>query len=399
MINNTEINRKAVELKVSRANVQRDYVFGWLLRGIYSNQRLRDLLVLKGGNCIRKAYLRHGRFSDDLDFSTETEVNPDELKVMLNSVCLENQRLCGVNFDLGKTQITMKKIADVDRRIFEAKVYFKGFYGEEKLIISVQLDISEYDKIQLPIQNRQLVHDYSDVDKCQSEIRCYHLEEVLADKLKSILQRKMAQDLFDFVYVLFLNREVPVNKGLVLSTFLRKTIFENAQDEAKEQLLNISFSDVRPFWGKIVSPAATLIDFDRAVSAFREVILSVFAGPRMRIIPSYARASIPVSPGGFGISNTKPSYFFSDVRDIIINAGRSRTLVRMVYDDYERLVEPYSFRYKIRKSDNVGKEYFYGYDRTGGKSGELGIKSFIPDKIGSISPTNTPFSPRWVVEF
>jgi predicted nucleotidyltransferase component of viral defense system len=56
MIDRPEIDAKAEELGVHAANVQRDYVFGWLLSGIYHPENsLRPLLVLKGGNCFRKA--------------------------------------------------------------------------------------------------------------------------------------------------------------------------------------------------------------------------------------------------------------------------------------------------------------------------------------------------------
>jgi len=37
MINKQEIDRKADELGVHAANVQRDYVFGWLLAGLHPN--------------------------------------------------------------------------------------------------------------------------------------------------------------------------------------------------------------------------------------------------------------------------------------------------------------------------------------------------------------------------
>jgi hypothetical protein len=47
--------------------VQRDYVFGRLLTAIY-------ILVLKGGNGFRKAYLPNMRFSA-VDFGTESAVD------------------------------------------------------------------------------------------------------------------------------------------------------------------------------------------------------------------------------------------------------------------------------------------------------------------------------------
>src|SRR5207253_11054218 len=80
MIDKHEIDAKAEELGVHAANVQRDYVFGWLLSSIFrADNPLQPLLVLKGGNSFRKAYFEHGRFSNDLDFSTQTELDVDLL--------------------------------------------------------------------------------------------------------------------------------------------------------------------------------------------------------------------------------------------------------------------------------------------------------------------------------
>ncbi len=76
----------------------------------------------------------------------------------------------------------------------------------------------------------------------------------------------------------------------------------------------------------------------------------------------------------------------------------SQKVLELSYDGYDRLVEPYSMKYYVRKN-GVGMEYFWGYDTSGGKSGRQSIKQFICDKIESASLTNFSFSPRYAVEF
>jgi hypothetical protein len=51
------------------------------------------------------------------------------------------------------------------------------------------------------------------------------------------------------------------------------------------------------------------------------------------------------------------------------------------------------------KMDGRALEYFWGWDTSGGKSGKIGIKQFICDKIQSVQPTSFPFNPRYAVEF
>jgi predicted nucleotidyltransferase component of viral defense system len=57
MIGKDEIKQKAFELDIHHANVERDYVFGWLLKSIYENDFLRERLIFKGGNLNRPGFL------------------------------------------------------------------------------------------------------------------------------------------------------------------------------------------------------------------------------------------------------------------------------------------------------------------------------------------------------
>lgn len=106
MIGKEEVEHKSEEFGIHAANVERDYVFGWLLAGIYSDSALRDTVVLKGGNCFRKAYFPATRFSNDLDFSTQSPVNPASLAEKLNSVCDLVQAETGVVFDKDRNRVT-----------------------------------------------------------------------------------------------------------------------------------------------------------------------------------------------------------------------------------------------------------------------------------------------------
>ena len=87
MIEDREIRAKAEEFGIHTSNVQRDYVFGWLINGVYETSTLAEQLVLKGGNALRKAYFPLTRFSGDLDFTTTGGLNPEALKDQFNAVC------------------------------------------------------------------------------------------------------------------------------------------------------------------------------------------------------------------------------------------------------------------------------------------------------------------------
>jgi len=64
MIPAREIKEKARESGVPPSTIERDYAQNWLL------SHLRPIpLALKGGTGIRKVFIEHYRFSDDLDFT------------------------------------------------------------------------------------------------------------------------------------------------------------------------------------------------------------------------------------------------------------------------------------------------------------------------------------------
>jgi predicted nucleotidyltransferase component of viral defense system len=136
----------------------------------------------------RKAYFPHTRFSNDLDFSCATAIQEENLSAELNRICDFVQEQTGVVFEKDRNWAREKGNSDKERRIVEARLYFKDFYGNpHTTTIKVHLDVTEYDRILLPVQDRFLIHPYSDSAQCNATIRCHKLEELLPAKLKCLL--------------------------------------------------------------------------------------------------------------------------------------------------------------------------------------------------------------------
>lgn len=377
MITRDEIESKSTELAVHTANVQRDYVFGWILFGIYQGN-LRERLILKGGNCLRKAYFADARFSGDLDFATEGAIDADELRRELDQVCGLVSATAGVVFDTDRNFVREKQRVDSDLRVWEARLYFRDFYGNsDRITISIRMDVTQFERLWLPTATRKLIHGYSDAGSCVVDLRCMKLEEVLASKLKCLIQRRHVADLYDYVYWLFFGAEVDINE--VVTTFLKKTIYQRAPRVALDLLVNLPFAALSVAWTKyIVTRPSTAIKFDSAVEKLQAHLAEVFAQFH----------------GGqdFGLS-----FFPARLRTPIMEAGAGKKLLRLSYHGVARDVEPYSLLYRIRK-DGVGREYFYGYDRTGGSSSGPGIKSFLAADVESLEVTDLEFEPRMEIE-
>lgn len=396
MIDEGEIKQKAQEFQIHTSNLQRDYVFGWLLSGIYSQSKLGEKLILKGGNALRKAYLKNTRFSKDLDFSVLDVVDPQILSQELNKICLYAQDRTGINFEFDKTNIREKPVFDKDQKqVYEARIYFKSFYGEEEIVLKVQLDVTAFDQIYLPLQTKNLIHPYSDGELCIGNLRCQKLEEIMASKLNTLLHRRKVSDLFDLVFSIIVNKDLEVNKAEVINTFLKKTIYKSNPTTAKDMLINVPTEEYRPFWSEIIAPIFSIFDFDRAVLGFKDIVNSLFTLLPAPVISQHFYGARSLR----GQGSSSFSYFPSDARNTIISAGHAQKLIQLIYDGAKRLVEPYAFEYRVRKKDERGMEYFWAWDTSGGNSGHVGIKMFIYDKIQSVQSTNISFVPRFLVEF
>ena len=67
--------------------MERDYIFGWLIFGIFTVSDLKDTIFLKGGNALRKGYFENTRFSTDLDFGIPGDIEKNVLLNEINRVC------------------------------------------------------------------------------------------------------------------------------------------------------------------------------------------------------------------------------------------------------------------------------------------------------------------------
>ncbi|HET8919429.1 MAG TPA: nucleotidyl transferase AbiEii/AbiGii toxin family protein [Xanthobacteraceae bacterium] len=359
MISDEEIERKAAEFQLRPLEVQKDYVYGWLLKGVFQRPVLAGQLVLKGGNALRKCYLPDTRFSKDLDFSSRAAVPLDILETELREVCNFVSEQTGVKF-IEKISVRHKDLAIPEIEALEARLYFKSFYGEENLSLRTQLDITQFDRIYLPVQARPLIHGYSDQASCTATIKCQKLEEILASKLTTLLHRRNPADLFDLLYTIIFRDQFGVSRLEVVTTFLRKSVFERQPGAARDQLRAIPLADFGSMWRSLVAPVASLFNFDFVLANFQGLVDSLFSLVAAPVQPAFA----PVGGGGLrlGRSAGRPSvgsigfrnYFTSDIRNTIIAAGRGHTMVELTYDGHTRLVEPYKLEYYVLKKDGRG---------------------------------------------
>ncbi len=69
MIDRREIIDAATALGLNPHVVEKDYVLGWMLSGIYRHKALAENWIFKGGTCLKKCFFETYRFLEDLDFT------------------------------------------------------------------------------------------------------------------------------------------------------------------------------------------------------------------------------------------------------------------------------------------------------------------------------------------
>ena len=78
MIDRSEVLTIAGERNLRVDMVEKDYILGWMLAGIFAHPALGPAWVFKGGTCLKKCFLETYRLSEDLDFTVEDAGQLDE---------------------------------------------------------------------------------------------------------------------------------------------------------------------------------------------------------------------------------------------------------------------------------------------------------------------------------
>ncbi len=243
MITKNEIQEKAKELGVQPQTIDKDWVLGHLLKGIFEVKELSEVLVFKGGTCLKKCYFPEYRFSEDLDFTaTSEDLIIDEQ--LIQKLCDQVSQSSGIRFFIHKIkpQLFEDKLVG-----YEVKLKFWGANHSRNMPVpnpsrwmtSLKIDANWYEELHFPIALKRLFHSYSDHQLFENAILpCYDLRETFAEKMRAFIQRKYAaaRDYYD---VWFLSQHLTEQDWKeILPVFRKKVAVKNKIFTGKDQLLN-----------------------------------------------------------------------------------------------------------------------------------------------------------------
>jgi predicted nucleotidyltransferase component of viral defense system len=180
-----EIKEAARAFGVPPSTIERDYAQNWLLAHLSTLP-----MALKGGTGIRKVFIENYRFSDDLDFTLLEPYEKEILQEAVEDAVSRAREESGIGFE---DDIGIIETATGFRAIALFRIIPMNASIPTKLIIDLTTMSNE--SVLLPVEKRQIYHPYS--DKLTAGVTSYCLEEIMAEKIRSLFQRLRPRDIYD----------------------------------------------------------------------------------------------------------------------------------------------------------------------------------------------------------
>jgi len=184
MITEAELRRVAGKAALGVGQAEHEYVLQCALDALSQTMQLSDTFCLKGGTALRQLYFPDWRHSVDLDFSVLRHFPAERLRPGLTEWFEQTGRLHGLEMSL----------ASLHQANGSARVRAR-FTGPLRHPNRLFLDLTLDEPVILPPERRTVATTlFPDL---RPLVLCYALEEILAEKLRSILERGKARDYYD----------------------------------------------------------------------------------------------------------------------------------------------------------------------------------------------------------
>lgn len=194
MIKPGEIQNKAREVGVRDQQIEKDYILSWILQGISQHKDLSQNIVFKGGTVLKKVYFEEYRFSGDLDFTLlDNAISNDKIFEWFREVFEFVRDEANIPLNI----IDNNEYEDGGINFYISHVGPLGGIGANK---KVKVDISRSESLVFDPVEKEAFLVYTDQE--DHKLLCYRLEEVLVEKMRSVMQRMQARDFYDIWYLL-----------------------------------------------------------------------------------------------------------------------------------------------------------------------------------------------------
>ena len=391
MIDKREILALAAQTSLTPHVVEKDYVLGWMLAGIYAHEELADLWLFKGGTCLKKCFFETYRFSEDLDFTLRDEAHIDAafLKRVFGEIGEWIYDQTGIEIPADKQEFEILRNPRGNLSC-QGKISYRGPVSSSHGLPRIKLDLTADERVVLPPVTTAIFHPYSDAPDEGIEVLAYDFVEAFAEKFRALAERTRPRDLYDVVN-LYRNTEARPEPVQFIAVLREKCDFKGI---GLPRLLDLEphRADLEAGWVHMLDhqlPALLPVD------AFWDALPEIFDWLHGQIAP--ALAAMPM--GGSDalirdrIINLPAGSLGQTHIDLIRFAAANRLLVEIDYQDKAgkrstRTIEAYSLR-----RSQAGDVLLMAVRADNGQA-----RSYLLNSILGVRPTLTSFAPRYPIE-
>lgn len=388
MIDRREILDAGTRFGLTPNVIEKDYVLGWILAGIYAHEALAKKWIFKGGTCLKKCYFETYRFSEDLDFTLTdaAHLDADFLKRTFAEIAAWIYEATGLELPAGQQDFELYTNPRGNRSC-QGKLSYRGPVSPRSGgLPRVKLDLTPDEKVVLPPTLVPIFHPYSDAPDGGIRVLSYAYEEAFGEKIRAMAERTRPRDLYDVIN-LYRNETARPTASVLLDVLRQKCEFKGIRIPRLADL-DAHRADLEGGWGAMLAHQLPALP---PLAAFWDELPAFFQWLEGGAAP-VVRAAYAIGQGEtvlrerelrLPLSGAALSYL-----EVIRFAAANRLLVELGYQGSTRRIEPYSLR---RTSDGNIILHAFSADR-----GEH--RSYRMDRLESASATNQTFVPRYDIE-
>ena len=381
MIDRSEVLTIAGERDLRVDMIEKDYVLGWMLAGIFAHPVLGPAWVFKGGTCIKKCFLETYRLSEDLDFTVEdaSQLDGEVLADAFQEIAEWMYDHSGIDISAQSPRFRAYRNPRGGLQI-EGRVYYRGPMQPRGSVPRVKLDLTADERIVLPPVERDVAHPYSDYPEDGMSARTYPLTELVGEKIRALGERARPRDLYD-VISLFRGQDLRLEASAVLQVLREKCEFKGipVPDAASLQFFK---EEMEGDWEAMLGHQLPAVP---PIESFWSAIPEFFTWLHGSIASS-SPTPMPIGPDEEVVSPSSTSQDLgmnASTLERIRFAAANRLCVDVGYEGDVQRVEPYSLR-KARGGNVVlyaceaGSSECVTYPTGGISEVEVTRQTFVP---------------------
>jgi len=235
MISERELRQIAAETGLGVGQTEHEYAQLCVLDTLGQTPLLSDTFCLKGGTPLRLIYFDDWRHSVDLDFSVLPAFPSDKLQLFVERWFAQVDEVHGIEVHL----------VDFHRADGAARMRAR-FVGPLRHPARLLFDVTLDEPILLRPQQRPVIA--SPFPAVQPVVLTYALEEILAEKMRSILQRGKSRDYYD-VWRLLKEKSATFDASVVRSMLAQKCRHKGLNEpNAQAFLVPRHLAEAQVYW-------------------------------------------------------------------------------------------------------------------------------------------------------